>query len=282
MQLRWVLALVVVVVVALFILFPFFARTVDGSPVGECFSNVKQLTLGMVMYAQDYDELLPARGVRWMDALTPYIKSGDLFHCPSDQKHFYSYAMNSRLCGVKLESPAAEYAILLFESDRGVRSASDPLTSLCDPPRHARGWVFGFLDGRAKLINGPGREADPCATNLGLIYLATLRYAEDHDYRLPNAASWMDDLRPYLKSADVFHCPSDDNHHYSYAMNVKLSGAKPKTVTAVPYETVLFFESASGEPNAAQPVGVLRGPRWHPYGPYIVTLRGSAGPTERY
>ncbi len=62
--------LVVIAIIAILaaILFPVFARAREKARQTSCLSNVKQLGLGFLMYAQDYDErLLPMSnsGGRW-------------------------------------------------------------------------------------------------------------------------------------------------------------------------------------------------------------------------
>src|SRR5450755_1930358 len=53
--------LVVVAIIALLaaILFPVFARARENARRTSCSSNLKQLGLGVLMYAQDYDEYYP-------------------------------------------------------------------------------------------------------------------------------------------------------------------------------------------------------------------------------
>ncbi len=53
--------LVVIAIIAILaaILFPVFARAREKARQTSCLSNLKQLSLGVLMYAQDYDERLP-------------------------------------------------------------------------------------------------------------------------------------------------------------------------------------------------------------------------------
>src|SRR5438132_3273033 len=53
--------LVVIAIIAILaaILFPVFAQARDKARQTACLSNLKQLSLGVLMYAQDYDEVLP-------------------------------------------------------------------------------------------------------------------------------------------------------------------------------------------------------------------------------
>jgi prepilin-type N-terminal cleavage/methylation domain-containing protein/prepilin-type processing-associated H-X9-DG protein len=55
--------LVVIAIIAILaaILFPVFAQAREKARAASCLSNVKQLTLGLLMYAQDYDEALCPR-----------------------------------------------------------------------------------------------------------------------------------------------------------------------------------------------------------------------------
>jgi prepilin-type N-terminal cleavage/methylation domain-containing protein/prepilin-type processing-associated H-X9-DG protein len=83
--------LVVIAIIAILasILFPVFGRARENARRSSCQSNLKQIGLGLIQYTQDYDERLPrndsARDVStWIDNLQPYIKSDQLFICPSD------------------------------------------------------------------------------------------------------------------------------------------------------------------------------------------------------
>jgi prepilin-type N-terminal cleavage/methylation domain-containing protein len=109
--------LVVIAIIAILaaILFPVFARAREAARKATCISNLKQIALAAIMYAQDYDEVLPtassnglatshaidpansqidratAQGLSlgskdyWQlaDLLRPYVKSIDLFQCPT-------------------------------------------------------------------------------------------------------------------------------------------------------------------------------------------------------
>lgn len=91
--------LVVIAIIALLaaILFPVFARARENARRTSCLSNLKQIGLGTLQYVQDYDETLPGIYTSnvplpgysplvqtWMDMVYPYIKSEQIFNCPSD------------------------------------------------------------------------------------------------------------------------------------------------------------------------------------------------------
>lgn len=87
--------LVVIAIIALLaaILFPVFSRVRENAKRTSCLSNMRQITLGVSQYAQDFDDRLPQVTYTnpaytiitpWMYELVPYVKSTELFHCPSD------------------------------------------------------------------------------------------------------------------------------------------------------------------------------------------------------
>ena len=92
--------LVVIAIIAILaaILFPVFARARENARRSSCTSNLKQIGLGLLQYSQDYDEKLPRAwygpngfsdsnpntgAYKWMDAARPYVKSTQVYTCPS-------------------------------------------------------------------------------------------------------------------------------------------------------------------------------------------------------
>src|SRR5262249_13352058 len=84
--------LVVIAIIAILaaILFPVFAQVREKARQSSCLSNQKQVALGVLMYAQDYDETFPqydftAPGVRimWFSVIAPYLKANQIYKCPS-------------------------------------------------------------------------------------------------------------------------------------------------------------------------------------------------------
>ncbi len=97
--------LVVIAIIAILaaILFPVFAQAREKARQASCLSNLKQLTMGWIMYAQDYDETFPqwkwdvnwANGSGnpknnatslWCNAIFPYVKNVQVYSCPSDAR----------------------------------------------------------------------------------------------------------------------------------------------------------------------------------------------------
>ncbi|HEX2998910.1 MAG TPA: prepilin-type N-terminal cleavage/methylation domain-containing protein [Armatimonadota bacterium] len=86
--------LVVIAIIAILaaILFPVFARARENARKANCLSNCKQIGTAFTMYAQDFDERLPAGAGdnmvnggynRWYNAVMPYIKNWNALRCPS-------------------------------------------------------------------------------------------------------------------------------------------------------------------------------------------------------
>ena len=103
--------LVVIAIIAILaaILFPVFARARENARKASCQSNLKQIGLSVYMYTEDYDERLPmghtnndgtqatdpsTDSYMWMDAIQPYVKSEQIFTCPSDSSEKYVYYKN--------------------------------------------------------------------------------------------------------------------------------------------------------------------------------------------
>jgi prepilin-type N-terminal cleavage/methylation domain-containing protein/prepilin-type processing-associated H-X9-DG protein len=97
--------LVVIAIIAILaaILFPVFARARENARRANCQSNLKQIGLGIMQYTQDYDEKMPGSTANnggdfyhsLSDYVQPYIKSTQIFKCPSDStSNKYSYGYN--------------------------------------------------------------------------------------------------------------------------------------------------------------------------------------------
>src|SRR5690606_533961 len=75
------------------ILFPVFAKARENARRSSCASNLKQLALGILMYAQDNDSRLPAYlrngNATWGKfyvPTAPYVKNNQLYYCPTAKK----------------------------------------------------------------------------------------------------------------------------------------------------------------------------------------------------
>lgn len=99
--------LVVIAIIALLaaILFPVFARARENARKSSCLNNMKQISVGVLQYIQDSDEIFPIsrysgndnpntlpdgewgpwqrRWTGWNHLVLPYAKSVQVFRCPS-------------------------------------------------------------------------------------------------------------------------------------------------------------------------------------------------------
>ena len=133
------------------IVLPVFLGAREKARQTTCISNVKQLSLGAMMYIADHDEVFPLKA-NWADGLTPYIRKEDLFRCPNapdDQTRCYAYnAALSGRSGPDVFSPPT--TAMLFDTRlRGVNPAGGPDDV---DPRHRGGSVFGYADGHVRWL----------------------------------------------------------------------------------------------------------------------------------
>ena len=91
--------LVVIAIIAILaaILFPVFARAREKARQTACLSNMKQIALSALMYAQDYDEIYTLSAIDypghysatmtfWQEMLQPYMKNWQMLLCPSEPR----------------------------------------------------------------------------------------------------------------------------------------------------------------------------------------------------
>lgn len=107
-----------------------------------CLSNLRQVALGCVMLAQDFDEKFALKAQSYKTSLFPYMRNEQVFHCSLDASGKVSYAFNSSLAGLKLsqiKKPAI--TVMVYEG------AGGKLTF-----RHTGKAGVGFADGHAKMV----------------------------------------------------------------------------------------------------------------------------------
>ncbi|MFQ6097916.1 MAG: prepilin-type N-terminal cleavage/methylation domain-containing protein [Armatimonadota bacterium] len=91
--------LVVIAIIAILasLIFPVFSRAREKARQGRCSSNIRQIGMALLMYADDFDECMPPQFTggpqpglyRWMDEILPYVRNAQLFVCPTKAKAVY-------------------------------------------------------------------------------------------------------------------------------------------------------------------------------------------------
>jgi prepilin-type N-terminal cleavage/methylation domain-containing protein/prepilin-type processing-associated H-X9-DG protein len=189
--------LVVIAIISILasMIFPSFGRAREMARRTSCSSNLHQLGLAVLQYTQDYDEHLPSAWVGlpgedktggWVyystfgtdstaavfdvskGGLYPYIKSSQIFLCPSDdrgQRNGESYAINgcamqpedaNRFAAGKMEAAFEQSSLWMLFSEEGTISSTtdDGYQRLGENTfsyRHLDGSNIAFMDGHVKF-----------------------------------------------------------------------------------------------------------------------------------
>ncbi len=148
---KWLAALVAVVVVAL-IVYPLVARPreTDGHRP-SCMSHLKQIATAMMIYGSDYDDRLPLGN--WADATSVLLKNDDIYRCPQATR--YGYAMNMDVVGKRVDysSSGVKTTVLLFDTDALGRNVVANLAAR-SPKRHGDGSHVSYVDTHVKWVRG--------------------------------------------------------------------------------------------------------------------------------
>ena len=189
--------LVVIAIIAILaaILFPVFAQARESARQTTCLSNLKQITLADMMYLQDYDETfvpvggsiekawvagqpasaqgrLTSNGIKdvngWSLNLLPYIKSRDLFQCPSMDKVFSGTGDCAGANGVKMTNHYA-YNYWLGADDSypygDYAQAPDGSATFLSPMNQA-----GVVSPASTIMHFHSGSVPPYGTSWGCVY----------------------------------------------------------------------------------------------------------------
>ena len=166
-----VFAVLAMLAVLAAVLFPVFAKSHEKARQSSCMSNLKQLALGTIQFANEHEDHLPG-AITWQEDIMPYVKNKMLFVCP-DQKTI-SYAINPHVAGRKLDDiPDKETTVLLYEADEHGQP---------DFP-HNDGANYAFVDGHVKWLSKRDQPEDlqtsgfvPPERNYGLAQRLRIAY----------------------------------------------------------------------------------------------------------
>jgi len=137
------------------VMYPVFTRAREAARTASCINNVRQLTLGVLMYAASHGDKLPPADT-WSDDILPYLENDAVFKCPDAPALRSAYAYNRALAGMTLNQiPDPARMVLIYESNLGWNGAGGP-ESMVSPPRHfvaaGKGVVVGFVDGHVNKM----------------------------------------------------------------------------------------------------------------------------------
>jgi prepilin-type N-terminal cleavage/methylation domain-containing protein/prepilin-type processing-associated H-X9-DG protein len=181
--------LVVIAIIAILaaILFPVFAQARAKARQAGCLSNMKQLGLAWVMYAQDYDETSPNPGflgriwvkdfgnkptrtddIYFQDLIRSYAKNEDFAYCPSVGKDYLwkwkggGFKSTFRVNGTSywynwFYWNGAPLAKVNKVSDSPI-SIDMPYGADYDTLPHNNGVDVSYADGHAKYVRVSDRE----------------------------------------------------------------------------------------------------------------------------
>lgn len=123
----------------------------DARNSAQCRTNIDQLTRGMLLYASDYNDVLPP-AQNWQTLLQPYVKATQVFNCPSLSATGQSgYGYLESLAGQTLAAISGPSTTpFIFESIDLTPSAHGQEGSILSTPRHNKEIWIGYADGKVR------------------------------------------------------------------------------------------------------------------------------------
>lgn len=180
--------LVVIAIIAILaaILFPVFSQAREKARQTACISNLRQIGMGALMYAQDYDEVMMGTELGqdpeyfWGDMIQPYMKNRQILDCPSSTTKIkwsapllpswpqgislewsYNFAINDIRDAQALRLGAAHQALAAFTRPADTVLIVDGWPAAAEPAageeRHEVAWVWGQRDS----VHNPLDDGNP-------------------------------------------------------------------------------------------------------------------------
>jgi len=195
--------LVVIAIIAILaaILFPVFSRAREKARQTACLSNLKQLSLAIDMYSQDYDEMLiPSRqgnannSLIWPAYLQPYVRNTQVFICPSARgQSAYGQVWQARgPLSVGLNRDMEDrttniaYALSMLQNPAGTIALADSTPAPTTAPTNGRGYQV-MADRQPNTQSGVGMRHNE-GTNVGFLDGHAKWYKSSTIWQLSNPA----------------------------------------------------------------------------------------------
>jgi prepilin-type N-terminal cleavage/methylation domain-containing protein/prepilin-type processing-associated H-X9-DG protein len=153
----------------------------------QCQSHLKQMSIGIMMYVRDFDEMYPPAAANtswlnrprygWVDLVDPYLRNIELFQCPSDKNAagndpsgagYTDYWFNRNLASLSLAALPDLARTLQNGDGDGGSTASNARYAINSLPRtwvdtygsparrHLDGGNYAFTDGHVKWVKPQG------------------------------------------------------------------------------------------------------------------------------
>jgi prepilin-type N-terminal cleavage/methylation domain-containing protein/prepilin-type processing-associated H-X9-DG protein len=180
--------LVVIAIIAILaaILFPVFSRAREKARQTSCLSNLKQLSMAVIMYSTDQDGMMPWQQeyvlwdnygslgmLPWMQVVEPYTKNTQIYRCPSGPANtltHYSFNQNAMSIAASWANPAygaytidspqdPSATVMLFDSGGQLTTWADAAASDADPTNENQ-IITGSTTADIYSLSFPGRHND--------------------------------------------------------------------------------------------------------------------------
>jgi prepilin-type processing-associated H-X9-DG protein len=135
--------------VSLGLMLPALAKAKQKAQTIQCINNLKQLSLGVRLYANDNSDQYPP-GPTWCDAVLSSVGNPTAFQCKDNPGQRSSFAFNQKLLGKK-EAEVNPSTVMLFEFDGGWNVTGGP-ELLPNRSRHGRSINVAFADGSVRQV----------------------------------------------------------------------------------------------------------------------------------
>jgi len=129
------------------LMLPALAKAKQRAQSIQCVSQMKQLALGLRLYANDNKDTFPPADT-WCDSIQSYVGKQQIFQCKADRSgQRSSFALNKKVAGKDL-GKVDPVTVLLFEVEGGGGwNESGGLELMMLPSRHGQTFVVGLADG---------------------------------------------------------------------------------------------------------------------------------------